>query len=74
MDDLHLGRLEPVDIHTVRNNEPAGFTPWLAQPDNLRFLGAALGLRLRLEAQEKAVGALRANDMFRAFARRIRAL
>lgn len=61
MDDLNLGRLEPVDIHTVWNNEPAGFTPWLARPDNLRFLGAALGLRLRLEAQEQAVGALRAD-------------
>ena len=61
MDALNLGRLEPVDIHTVWHNEPAGFTPWLAGADNLRFLGEALGLRLELEAQEKAVGSLRAD-------------
>ena len=59
MDDLNLGRLEPVDIDTVWDNEPAGFTPWLARAENLGTLGAALGLRLELEAQEMAVGALR---------------
>ena len=61
MDDLNLGRLEPVDIDTVWDNEPAGFTPWLARAENLGTLGAALGLRLELEAQEMAVGALRAD-------------
>ena len=61
MDDLNLGRLEPVDIDTVWDSEPAGFTPWLARAENLGTLGAALGLRLELEAQEMAVGALRAD-------------
>ncbi len=46
MDDLNLGRLEPVDIDTVWDSEPAGFTPWLARAENLGTLGAALRLRL----------------------------
>ena len=65
MTDSSLGRLEPVDIETVWDSEPAGFTPWLAQPDNLRILGDVLGLRLEFEAREKAIGPFRADRVCR---------
>ncbi len=65
MNDPSLGRLAPVDLETVWDSEPAGFTPWLARPDNLRILGDALGLRLELEAREKAIGPLRADIVCR---------
>ena len=65
MTEPKLGRLAPVDIETVWDNEPAGFTPWLAAPENLHILGEALGLRLELEAREEAVGAFRADIVCR---------
>ena len=65
MNDPGLGRLAPVDIETVWDSEPAGFTPWLTEPDNLASLGDALGLQLELEAQEMAVGPFRADIVCR---------
>ena len=51
-----LGRLERVDLETLWNDEPSGFAPWFVDPDRLRMLGSALGLRL-----EPAVGTLTAG-------------
>ncbi len=65
MSDRSLGRLERVTLDSVWNNEPEGFTPWLAEPENLRILGDALGFRLRLEAQERTVGQFRADIVCR---------
>ena len=65
MKDPDLGRLEPVDLETVWNSEPAGFTPWLAEPQNLGLLGEALGFGLELEGLEMAVGAFRADIVCR---------
>ena len=56
-----LGRLERVDLRKVWTSESAGFTPWLAQPENLKLLGDTIGLELELEAQEKAVGSFWAD-------------
>ena len=56
MNDELLGRLERVDLRTVWTSEPAGFTPWLAQVENLEILADTLGIELELEAQEKEVG------------------
>lgn len=36
-------------------------TPWLAQAENLELLGETLGLELEFEAQERNVGAFRAD-------------
>lgn len=62
MNDGLLGRLERVDLRTVWTSEPAGFTPWLGQPENLKILADTLGIdELELEAQEKEVGPFRAD-------------
>jgi hypothetical protein len=56
-----LGRLEKVDLRKAWVSESSGFTPWLAQSENLKLLGEAIGLELELEAQEKEVGPFRAD-------------
>ena len=53
-----LGRLEKVDLREVFTTEAGGFTPWLAQEENLKLLGETIGIELELEAQEKEVGPL----------------
>ena len=65
MSECTLSRLEPVDLETVWDNEPAQFTPWLTKPDNLRFLGDALEFELELEGQEMPVGPFRADIVCR---------
>ena len=61
MNDELLGRLNRVDLRTIWTSEPAGFTPWLAQVENLEILADTLGIELELEAQEKEVGPFRAD-------------
>jgi hypothetical protein len=61
MADQQLGRLERVDLRDIWSSEAAGFTPWLARPENLELLGMTLGIDLEWEAQEKAVGPFRAD-------------
>ena len=56
-----LGRLERVDLRTAWETEVQHFTPWLAEPDNLKILGDTIGLDLELEATEKDVGPFRAD-------------
>jgi len=56
-----LGRLERVDLRQAWVSEPAHFTPWLAQADNLRLLGDTIRIDLALEAEEKAVGPFSAD-------------
>jgi hypothetical protein len=51
---LELGQIEWLDIRHVWKHEASGFTPWLLA--NADELGAALGIELRLEAAEHAVG------------------
>ena len=58
---LEFGRLERVDARTAWASEASHFTPWLAQPENLRLLGDTIGIELELEAQEKSVGPFRAD-------------
>ncbi len=59
--DNKLGRIEQVDLRRIWTNESRDFTPWLAQEENLAELGAALGIDLELEAQEKEVGPFSAD-------------
>lgn len=56
-----LGRLEKVDLRTAWTGESTHFTPWLAQPENLKLLGDTVGIELEFEAQEKEVGPFRAD-------------
>lgn len=56
-----LGRLERVELREAWTSESSHFTPWLAQEENLRLLGEAIGIELELESQEKEVGPFRAD-------------
>ena len=56
-----LGVLEKVDLRVAWTSEWNGFTPWLAQPENLKLLAETVGVDLEFEAQEKQVGPFRAD-------------
>jgi hypothetical protein len=60
-----LGRLRRVDVREVWSSEAVGFTPWLAQEENLRLLAETIGMHLVLEAREKSVGPFRADILAR---------
>lgn len=60
-----LARLEPVPLREAWSSEPGDFTPWLAQAENLKSLGNAIGLDLELEKQEQAVDQYRADIVCR---------
>lgn len=52
-----LGRIVKVPLRTVWTHEAHGFTPWLAQAENIALLAATLDLgEVEVEATEKAVG------------------
>lgn len=59
--DTKLGRLERVELRNAWASESSDFTPWLAQDENIRLLGEAIGIELEVEAEEKNVGPFRAD-------------
>ena len=50
-----------MELREVWTSESTEFTPWLAQEENLKLLGEAIGIELELESQEKEVGPFRAD-------------
>ena len=60
-----LGRLESVNIHDYWVNEATDFTPWLAQEENLAFLGEAIDIELEFVAREAMVGSFSADILCR---------
>ncbi len=52
-------------LRTIWASEPAGFTPWLAEPENLAVLSETLGLDLELVTVEKEVGSFCADIVCR---------
>jgi Domain of unknown function (DUF4268) len=49
-----LGRLEKIDLRTYWREEETEFTPWLAQGENIKLLGDAIGMDLEVLPQEQA--------------------
>jgi hypothetical protein len=60
-----LGRLSQIDVREVWSSEAVGFTPWLAQEENLQLLAETIKMQLILEAKEKPVGMFRADIIAR---------
>ena len=57
----NLGRLKKIDLREVWKSEATGFTPWLAQEENIKLLGDTIGIELEVESQEQEVGPFRAD-------------
>ena len=49
-----LGVLEKVDLRVAWTSEWNGFTPWLAQPENLRLLAETVGHRSGVRSSGEA--------------------
>jgi hypothetical protein len=60
-----LGRLESVPLREYWQREDTDFTPWLAEEENLRYLGEVVGMKLSLEETETNVGPYRADILCR---------
>ena len=56
-----LSRLDAVDLRDVWDTEAQHFTPWLAEEDNLRLLGATLRMGLEIEGVEISGEGFRAD-------------
>lgn len=65
MPDPEFGRLEQRPVRDHWPDEARDFTPWLAQEENIRLLGEALGLELEVESTEQAVGPFSADIVCR---------
>ncbi len=63
-DERGLGRLEPVDPHSVWGHEARDLTPWLLQ--HLDLLGDALGIGIEPIEREKRVGSFSLDILGRA--------
>ena len=59
--NMHLGKIEPVDIRNVWGDEARDFTPWLASEVGLSLLGEVLGVEIELIATESRTGAYKAD-------------
>ena len=59
--DKSLGRLVKVELRDIWQHEASDFTPWLAQPENIKLLGEAIDCELEVEATERAVGPFNAD-------------
>ena len=60
------GRLVTVKVTDVWENEPRGFTPWLAQADNLKLLCDIVGLDELVDVREEGpVGRFRVDIVAR---------
>ena len=49
MNNHDFGRLEKLEPRNYWVNEASNFTPWLAEPANIRLLGEAIGVELEVE-------------------------
>ncbi len=60
-----LGRLKRIALREYWEREDTGFTPWLAEEENVALLSEAIGLELEVQATEASVGPFRADVLCR---------
>ena len=65
MNKQPLGKLEHVPLREYWQREDTEFTPWLAEDQNLRYLGELVGMNFSLEDTETKVGPYRADILCR---------
>ncbi len=65
MKEVSLSRMDTVDLRKIWASEATGFTPWLAQDDNIKLLGETIDIELEVTAQEREVGRFRADILCR---------
>ena len=65
LDPTQLARLKAVPLRDVWPGEAADFTPWLAEPANLKLLSETLGIELEDTETEKWVGSFSADIVAR---------
>ena len=54
---IKLGKLQEIkDLRTVWPHEALDFTPWLAEEENIKLLGDAIGLEITINETESSVG------------------
>jgi len=54
---ITLGQLKEIkDLRKVWTHEALDFTPWLAEEDNIKLLGDAVGLEITVDETESSVG------------------
>jgi hypothetical protein len=58
---MKLGKIEDVALRNIWPKEARDFTPWLAEQENLDYLGEILGLNLVGPEQEVSVGSFSAD-------------
>lgn len=57
----NLGKLEPVELREIWDDEARSFTPWLARSENIQILSDTLDIELELDRTEVFVGSFRAD-------------
>ena len=63
---IPLGSFDRVTLTEAWPTEDGNFTPWLAEPGNIKLLGEALDMELEVEEHEYLVGQFRADILARA--------
>lgn len=60
-----LGKIEPVELRKVWQNEAYEFTPWLASEEGLEYLSDILGVSLQVVGTEQRVGPFKCDIIAR---------
>src|SRR4029077_8177110 len=63
---IPLGSFDRVTLTEAWPTEDGNFTPWLAEPGNIKLLGEALDMELEVDAVEYLFGQFRADILARA--------
>ena len=64
-DKIEVGEIEEIDLRQAFSHESATFTPWLSKPENLKRLGAAVGIELETLSVETSTGTFRTDIVAR---------
>jgi len=60
---MKIGRLEDVPLRQLWPHEEKNFTPWLAKPENMKYLGDEIGLDFEMESIQTEVKLDRAFEV-----------